>query len=129
MIVLDASALLAYLLREPGHEVVAKYIEDACISTVNLSEVAGRLIRDGIDASPLIQHIEKTSIEIVPFTPAHALCAAGFIAKTKRYGLSLGDRACLGLAAARNLAALTADLAWADIDELEVDIIQIRERL
>jgi ribonuclease VapC len=126
MIVLDASALLAYLFREPGHEVVEKYIEDACISTVNLSEVAGRLIRDGIDASPLIQRIEKTSIEIVPFTQAHALHAAGFIPKTKRYGLSLGDRACLGLAAARNLAALTADVAWGDIDGLEVDIIHIR---
>jgi PIN domain nuclease of toxin-antitoxin system len=47
MIVLDASALLAYLFKETGHEIVAKYIEDACISTVNLSEVAGRLIRDG----------------------------------------------------------------------------------
>ena len=93
---------------------------------MNLSEVAGRLIRDGIDASPLIQHIAKTAIEIVPFTQAHALCAAGFIPKTKRYGLSLGDRACLGLATARNLAALTADVVWAEIEELKVDIIQIR---
>jgi ribonuclease VapC len=126
MIVLDASALLAYLFREPGHEVVAKYIEDACISTVNLCEVAGRLVRDGIDASPLIQHIENTTIEIVPFTQAHALQAAGFVPQTKRYGLSLGDRACLGLAAARNLTALTADVAWADIAGLEVNIVQIR---
>ncbi len=126
MIVLDASALLAYLFREPGHEIVAKYIEAACISTVNLSEVAGRLVRDGIDAAPLIQHIENTSIEIVPFTQAHALHAAGIFPLTKNYGLSLGDRACLGLAAARNLAALTADVAWAEIAGLEVDIIQIR---
>jgi ribonuclease VapC len=126
MIVLDASALLAYLFREPGHEVVASYIEDACISTVNLSEVAGRLIRDGIDAAPLIQHIEKTAIEIVPFTQAHALHAAGFIPKTQHYGLSLGGRACLGLAEARNLAALTADSAWANVAGLDVDIILIR---
>ncbi|NOS89744.1 MAG: twitching motility protein PilT [Methylococcaceae bacterium] len=33
MIVLDASALLAYLFEETGHQVVAQYIEDACIST------------------------------------------------------------------------------------------------
>lgn len=34
MIVLDASALLAYLFREPGHEMVAQYLESAYISTV-----------------------------------------------------------------------------------------------
>ena len=66
MIVLDASALLAYLFREFGHQVVAEYIESACISTVNLSEVAGRFIRDDIDPSPLIQQIDKTSIRRFP---------------------------------------------------------------
>jgi PIN domain nuclease of toxin-antitoxin system len=59
MIVLDASGLLAYLFRETGHELVGKYLEDACISTVNLSEVVGRFVRDGIDAVMLIRHIEK----------------------------------------------------------------------
>ncbi len=33
---------------------VRKILIDACISTVNLSEVAGRFIRDGIDATPII---------------------------------------------------------------------------
>lgn len=126
MIVLDASALLAYLFREPGHEMVAQYLEGACISTVNLSEVAGRFIRDGIDATPLIQHVSQTSIEIVPFTQAHALHAAGLIPATKRHGLSLGDRACLGLARERNLAALTADVAWANIVGIGVAVIPIR---
>jgi ribonuclease VapC len=126
MIVLDASALLAYLFRESGHEIVEKYIEDACISTVNLSEVAGRFIRDDIDATSIIQHINKTSIEIVPFNQVHALHAANFIPITQRYGLSLGDRACLGLAAARNLAALTADIAWSEIEGIDVKVIQIR---
>jgi ribonuclease VapC len=126
MIVLDASALLAYLFREPGHEIVEKYIEDACISTVNLSEVAGRFIRDGIDVTPLIQHLEKTSIEIVSFSQEHALNAADLIPYTKSNGLSLGDRACLGLAVARGLATITADVAWADIENLGIDVIQIR---
>ena len=68
MIVLDASALLSYLFRESGHWMVEKYVESACISTVNLSEVAGRFSRDGMDAGLFIQEIQKTSIEIVPFT-------------------------------------------------------------
>jgi ribonuclease VapC len=126
MIVLDASALLAYLFRETGHEIVEQYIDDACISTVNLSEVAGRFIRDGIDVTPLIQHLEKTSIEIVPFNQEHALHAAELIPLTKPYGLSLGDRACLGLAATKNLSVLTADAVWGEIEGINVDIVPIR---
>ncbi|MFI3156402.1 MAG: type II toxin-antitoxin system VapC family toxin [Methylococcaceae bacterium] len=124
MIVLDASALLAYLFEETGHQVVVQYIENACMSTVNLSEVAGRLIRDNIDPMPLIQQIGLTSISIVPFTQTHALYAANFILQTQRYGLSLGDRACLGLAKERQLAVLTADTVWSQLADIE--IIQIR---
>ena len=63
---------------------------------------------------------------IVPFTQAHALHAADFIPLTKRYGLSLGDRACLGLATARNLATLAADIASSEIEGIDVKVIQIR---
>ncbi|MBA3425206.1 MAG: PIN domain-containing protein, partial [Rubrobacter sp.] len=42
-VVLDASALLALLNREPGHEEVARIVPDAAISAVNLSEVAAKL--------------------------------------------------------------------------------------
>jgi ribonuclease VapC len=126
MIVLDASALLSYLFREAGHWIVEKYVESACISTVNLSEVAGRFTRDGMDAGLFIQEIQKTSIEIVPFTQIHALYAASLIPKTKRYGLSLGDRACLALAKKRQSAVLTADTVWTDLVDINVDVVQIR---
>ncbi len=124
MIVLDVSALLAYLFKETGHEIVAKYIEEACLSTVNLSEVIGRLIRDGIDPIPLIQQIERTSIGIIPFTQTRALYAANFIPQTQRYGLSLGDRTCLGLAKEKQLPVLTADTVWSKL--IDVEVIQIR---
>ena len=124
MIVLDASALLAYLFRETGHHIVEKYLESACISTVNLSEVAGRFTRDGLDAGLFIQEIQKTAIEIVPFTQLHALYAAELISQTRNYGLSLGDRTCLALAKERQLAALTADTVWSDL--VDIDVIQIR---
>ena len=124
MVVLDASALLAYLFKETGHERVAQYIEDACISTVNLSEVAGRLVRDGVDAELLMQQIQRTSIEVVPFSQTHALYAANFIPQTQRYGLSLGDRACLGLAKERQLAVLTADTVWSQLSDVEIILIR-----
>lgn len=97
MIVSDASALLAYLFREAGHGVVEKHLENACISTVNLSEVAGRFTRDGIDAGLFVQEIQKTSIEIVPFTQIHAPYAADLIPLSLRYGLSgIGEKQVLG---------------------------------
>jgi len=124
MIVLDASALLAFLFKESGHEVVAQYIDNACISTVNLSEVAGRMCRDGVDPTPLLQQLERTAIEVVPFTQTQVLYAAHFIPQTQRYGLSLGDRACLGLAKDRKLAVLTADTVWSQLVDAEVILIR-----
>ena len=73
-----------------------------------------------------IQEIQKTSIEITPFTQIHALHAANLIPQTQRYGLSLGDRACLALAKERQLSVLTADAVWTDLVGIDVDVIQIR---
>lgn len=124
MIVLDASALLAYMFKETGHECVARYIDDACISSVNLSEVAGRLVRDGVDASLFMQKMTETTIEVVPFSEIHALYAANLIPQTRRYGLSLGDRACLALAQERHLVALTADSIWLGLTDVEVMLVR-----
>ena len=42
-VVLDASAMLAFLNEEPGSEVVASYLDKAAMSTINLSEVVAKL--------------------------------------------------------------------------------------
>ena len=42
--VLDASALLALLNREPGSEKVVAALPDAVMSSVNLSEVVAKLV-------------------------------------------------------------------------------------
>ena len=68
MIVLDASALLAFLFREPGHETVAGEIGRACISTVNLAETLGRFARDGHDSEPVSRRLSASTLEIVPLT-------------------------------------------------------------
>ena len=113
MIALDASALLAFLFREEGHERVAGAIGSSCLSTVNLAEVLGRFVRDGHDARPVLRRLGATSIEVVPFLSADATLAASLLPATRLHGLSLGDRACLALALARGIPALTADHIWA----------------
>ncbi len=112
MTVLDASALLAFLFRESGHEQVATLLGTACISAVNLSEVLARFVRDGHDAVEVARHLAQLPLEVVPFTSADATATAALASVTRDFGLSIGDRACLALAKSRSLPAVTADHAW-----------------
>ena len=116
MIALDASALLAFLYREKGAERVAEVADEACISAVNISEVLGRFARDGHDPIEVMSQIELTQLEIVPFDTQQAALAAALVPDTSAHGFSLGDRACLALAASRGIPALTADRAWAGLE-------------
>jgi PIN domain nuclease of toxin-antitoxin system len=125
VIVLDASALLAFLFGETGHERIAAQLGSSCISTVNLSEVIGRFTRDGHDAREVLQQIGQSTIETVPFLAEDAALAAALVPATLPLGLSLGDRACLALAASRRVAAWTADRAWASLDiGLKIEVVR-----
>lgn len=125
MIVLDASALLAFLFGETGQGRVAEEIDESCLSAVNLCEVIGRFVRDGHDGMEVLQQLIESPIEIVPFGAADAAVAASLIPMTKRLGLSLGDRACLALALVRGLPVMTADRSWASL-RIDVPIELVR---
>lgn len=126
MIALDASALLAFLFAEPGHEQVAAQLDAACVSTVNLAEVASRFACDGHDPREVCRRIAASPVEIVPFLAADAAITAALVPVTRKHGLSLGDRACLALAMARRIPALTADSAWTAL-RLPVPVQLIRK--
>lgn len=125
MIVLDASALLAFLFGEPGGEVVGEVVDESCLSAVNLTEVLSRFSRDGLDPDLVSRRIAATRIEIVPFDSDAATLAARLTPDTRSLGLSLGDRACLALALARGIPALTADGGWAALS-IGVEVRLIR---
>jgi PIN domain nuclease of toxin-antitoxin system len=118
--VLDASALLAYLWQEPGHETVAQRIEQSTVmmSSVNLSEVLSRAADKGMSPSAMAALQAALPFEIIPFDKAQAQTAASLRPPTQALGLSLGDRACLALAIERQAVALTADRVW---QELEIE--------
>jgi PIN domain nuclease of toxin-antitoxin system len=115
-VVLDTSALLACLNREPGSEVVVGIIEQALVSAVNLAEAVAVLVRRGAPKDRAVEILELWAFTVVDFDRSAAHAAGGLIADTERQGLSLGDRACLALARTRNLPAFTADRAWRDLD-------------
>jgi ribonuclease VapC len=123
--VLDASALLALLHSEPGAEIVEEAVEEAAISAVNWAEVYQRWLARGVDVTDLRADLEALGMQIVPFIVEDAEQAAELWSLTRQHGLSLGDRACLGLARRLGLPALTADRAWLDISS-GVDVQAIR---
>lgn len=123
--VLDASAMLALLHSEPGAEAVEDVLDRAAISTVNWSEVCQRWLAHDVDPVDLRADIEALGVQIVPFTADDAEQAAALWRSTRRVGLSLGDRACLGLARRLELPAVTADRAWLDAD-IGIEIRPIR---
>lgn len=124
--VLDASAILAFLRGERGAEVVADYRGDALVSAVNVAEAGAGLADLGANAAEVRRSIALMGMEIVPFDADQAHEAADIRDATRRRGLSLGDRACLQLAARTGLPALTADRVWTEIDA-GVDVRLIRD--
>lgn len=119
--VIDASAALAFLMNEPGADVVRPLLEQGRMSAVNLSEVIARLVRLGLD--PVRAHY--LGCEVVPFDTDLADRAGRLWAHTAHLGLSLGDRACLALAMRDRSYALTADRAWKVLDP-SIRIVLVR---
>lgn len=116
--VLDASAILALIYREPGHERVTAAMRGAIASTVNWAEVVTTLARRGHpDLETAAEAIRALGVDIAPFTPHDAVRAGLLWTTTHTAGLSLGDRACLAVAETSDAEAiLTSDRAWADLD-------------
>ena len=112
--VLDASAVLAYLLGEPGEGEVGEVLEHGrgVISAVNLSEVAAKLADGGMSDAESDAVVAALDMRVVPFDTAQALACARLRAPTRSLGLSLGDRACLALAEQLSLSVITTDRAW-----------------
>lgn len=124
--VLDASALLALVLSEPGQSVVRELGEDGLISAVNFSETLAKLEERGVDESVAVDMLNLLDLTIVPFDRAQAVATARLRKQTRSRGLSFADRACLALAAVHQSRVLTADREWQALD-LDVEIILIRD--
>ena len=115
-VVLDASALLAFVNGEPGADKVASVLGDAMISAVNLAEVAAKLTLRGGSADRALGELTEAELEVADFDRALALATGALAAVTRERGLSPGDRACLALARRENAVALTADSAWTKLN-------------
>ena len=111
-VVLDASAVLALLFEEPGAEVVRAQLRTGVIGAANLAEVLAKLSDHGLPAVEAVRAVTILGLEVAPMTAAQAGRSAELRSLTRSVGLSLGDRACLALAAELGALALTADRIW-----------------
>jgi ribonuclease VapC len=125
-IVLDASAVLVLLNNEPGADrLTPDLLSNAIISAVNLAEVQTKLVSDGGDPDDAWEDAFSAIREAVPFTEEQAKIAGSLVAQTRRWGLSLGDRACLALGIVLKAPIYTADKLWSNL-KLGVRIHVIR---
>ena len=115
-IVLDASAILAVLNREPGADkVTPQLLSTGVASTVNLAEVQSKLVDRGIGGDAAWVATLSSVQEAVAFTTEQAKIAGDLITETRPLGLSLADRACLALGLAFQAPVYTADRSWKNL--------------
>jgi ribonuclease VapC len=124
-VVLDASALLAFLQKEPGRDRVEAVLGKSLISAVNLAEVVSKGIDYGGTLEGISTVLSQLQMRLVPFTPDEAMISGSLRAATRRKGLSLGDRCCLALGVTTGLPVLTTEGQWREIDVgVQVEVIR-----
>ena len=111
-VVLDASALIAFLADEPGADEVSGLLTRSLMSVVNLAEVLQWGIRQGETIDTLPSSLRRAGLQFLDFDPEQAVQVANLWSIGRSVGLSLGDRACLGLARKLGLPTITCKGDW-----------------
>lgn len=123
--ILDASALLAYLQQEQGCSQIEQVLATAFISTVNWCEVVQKLRARAVDDRAVRENLAILGLGFVSFDLEHADKAGELWQITSPFGLSLGDRACLATGLIENMPVMTADQVWQKLS-LPLDVRLIR---
>lgn len=110
-VLLDASAVLAFLKDQPG-SAVRQLLPTSVVSAINLAEVATTFIYGGMPSDEVETALRELPIRLLPLDEDQAYQASTLRPVTADKGLSLGDRRCLALAHSLALPAWTCDRAW-----------------
>jgi ribonuclease VapC len=124
-VVIDASAALAEIHREPGQDVVRASAAGSAMSAVNFAEVISHLTRLGVPREQAAFMLERLGFEVLDADKPRAADAGALHGRVRASGISLGDGFCLALARELGLPVVTADRRWATLD-LDVEIRFVR---
>jgi ribonuclease VapC len=125
--VLDASALMALINDEPGAALVEQYIENACISSVNFTEVLSKMLEQGVPVDAAQTVLDNFNLDIIAFEQKQIVGTSLLRSQTKQYGLSLADRVCLNLGKLLKLPIITTDQIWKKLKNSDFNVILARE--
>lgn len=104
---------------------MAQALPAAVIGAANLSEVVGKLSDHGLSVEEVEEVLGSLHLRVRPLTPAQGYAAGYLRPATRIFGLTLGDPACLALAAELDAPALTADKAWASAETgVKIEVIR-----
>lgn len=113
--ILDASAILAVILEEPGAVRVERHLPGGTASSVNVGEVVAKLHDLRMPRETIDEIIAGLQLDVRAHDLGAALAAGHLRPETRAAGLSLGDRACLALATTLGLPVVTADRSWSQV--------------
>lgn len=121
---LDASAVLAFILQQQGHETVAQVLPVGAITSANLTEVLYKAREFGYrqDLAGLAERLVRTGLQVVEVIDVDAAVAAELIASSRKSrapgkgSLSLGDGICIAVAARLDLVLVGDDRYWEGLD-------------
>jgi PIN domain nuclease of toxin-antitoxin system len=123
-VVLDTSALLAFLRRQPGGQRVREVLPDSMISTVCLAEILSDALDHGASLERACAAVARLPIGILSFDPHDAHVSASLRPLTRRLGLSLADRASIALGQKLGLPVITAHKSWSEVlTSAEIELI------
>jgi PIN domain nuclease of toxin-antitoxin system len=126
--VIDTSVILAILNEELAPKAIDLLLDllaDGALSTVNLAEVHGKLVLQGIDPEKAWIAARGSVDRIFDFDSEQARIAGTLIQNTRPFGLSFGDRACLALGITLGVPVHIADRAWSNL-KLNIPVHVIR---
>ncbi len=124
-VVLDASAVLVFLRREPGADRVEQHLAGACISAVSYAEVIQKGVDAGACPAAVRNAVDLLQLEVVPFDQDLALIAAELWPITRKNRMSMAERCSLDLAKQRNQKLLTAACGWSQLPlGIDIEVIQ-----
>ena len=109
--IIDSSVALCFIKREPGWENTLQYIGQAHISTVNYTEVKSKLL----EMPEFAGEDFFDTLSVIEYDKIQASKAADLYLSTRKFGLSLGDRACIALGIKTKLPVITMDRAWKNL--------------
>jgi PIN domain nuclease of toxin-antitoxin system len=120
---LDASALVAWLLDEKGADTIERIIPVAAITAVNLVESLERAAVTEWSLGETVADLRAYGLDILPVEvedamqiPAIRAAGRAVPGRAGRSVLSLGDCCCLAAAKLRGIPVVTDDSAWLGLE-------------